>query len=187
MQPTGRTARSSVGAQRASSTLRNVSWCGRDHDRPRLMRISLGGLHDICAAVKLMNPQTEARVGEVEQVVGRLEAAFNARDPVAMAALYTEDAVLMPPNDLPVHGSKAIQAWFDQALPRLGAIRLAPTATRVGEALAVQVGTFKVTPSAPVPDSPAGERAGKYVLVLTRVGRQWAIWADLWNLDQPLG
>jgi uncharacterized protein (TIGR02246 family) len=137
--------------------------------------------------VKLMKPQTQARVGEVEQVVGRLEAAFNARDPAAMATLYTEDAVLMPPNDLPVQGSEAIQAWFEQALPRLGAIRLGPTATRVGGDLAVQVGTFQMTPSSSVPDSTGGERAGKYVLVLTRAGRQWAIWADLWNLDQPLG
>jgi ketosteroid isomerase-like protein len=84
-----------------------------------------------------MKPQTQARVGEVEQVVGRLEAAFNARDPAAMATLYAEDALLMPPNDMPVQGSEAIQAWFEQALP-LGAIRLGPTATRVGGAAGLE-------------------------------------------------
>lgn len=134
-----------------------------------------------------MKPQTQVRVVEVEQIVGRLEAAFNARDPAALAALYTEDAVLMPPNDLPVQGSEAIQSWFDQALPRLGAVRLGPTVTRVGGDLAVQVGWFQMTPSAAVSSSTGVERAGKYVLVLTRVGKQWAICADLWNLDQPLG
>ena len=44
-----------------------------------------------------------------------------------MATLYAEDAVLMRPNDLPVHGSEAIQSWLEQAPPRLGAIRLGPT------------------------------------------------------------
>lgn len=144
-------------------------------------------MQEDCAAVKLLKPQTQARVGEVEQVVGRLEAAFNARDPAALAALYTEDAVLMPPNDLPVHGSAAIQSWFGQALPRLGAVRLEPTTTRVGGDLAVQVGRFQMTSNAAVSSATGVERAGKYVLVLTRVGKQWAICADLWNLDQPLG
>ena len=74
-----------------------------------------------------MKPQTQARVGEVQQVAGRLEAAFNARDPAALAAL------------------------------------------------------------AAVSSSTGVERAGEYVLVLTRTGKQWAICADLWNLDQPLG
>ena len=134
-----------------------------------------------------MNPQAQARAGEVEQVVGRLEAAFNVRDPTALAALYTADAVLMPPNDLQVQGSDAIQSWFDQALPRLGAIRLWPTATRANGDLAVQVGTFQMTPSSTVSGSTGIERAGKYLLVLTRAGDRWAICADLWNLDQPLG
>lgn len=134
-----------------------------------------------------MKLQTQVRVDEVKQVVGRLEAAFNARDPAALAALYTEDAVLMPPNDLQVQGSEAIQSWFDQALPRLGAIRLWPTATRVDGDLALQVGRFQMTPNSPVPGSTGGERAGKYVLVLTRAGPRWAICAELWNLDQLLG
>ena len=134
-----------------------------------------------------MKPQTQVPVGEVEDVVGRLEAAFNARDPAALAALYTEDAVLMPPNDLAVHGSKAIQAWFDKALPQLGAVRLGPTTTRVGGDLAVQVGRLQMTPNAAVSSSTGVERAGKYVLVLTRAGKQWAICADLWNVDYPLG
>jgi ketosteroid isomerase-like protein len=49
-----------------------------------------------------MSPQAEVQIGEVEQIAGRLEAAFNLRDPAALAALYTEDAILMPPNELQV-------------------------------------------------------------------------------------
>ena len=129
---------------------------------------------------------TEAHVDEVEQLVEQLEAAFNAKDPSALAALYTEDAVLMPPNELQVQGSHAIQLWFDRALPRLGTVRLYPTATRAEERLAVQVGSFKMTSSTADSSSTVAQRAGKYVLVLTRAGNRWAICADLWNLDQPL-
>jgi ketosteroid isomerase-like protein len=135
--------------------------------------------------------QTHAQVVPVEQIALQLGAAFNARDPVALAALYTDDAVLMPPSEPSVHGNEAIRAWFEQALPRLGAIRLRPSGTRLAGALAVQVGTFELQPGAAKPrsvaDAAPAERAGKYVLVLTRAGEAWRICWDLWNLDQPPG
>jgi uncharacterized protein (TIGR02246 family) len=134
-----------------------------------------------------MSLQTEAHLREVEQLVGRLEAAFNARDPAALAALYTQDAVLMPPNERQVQGSRAIQLWFTQALPRLGTTRLYPAATRTDGSLAVQVGGFQMISRSTDSGATVPERAGKYVLVLTRAGERWAICADLWNLDQPLG
>jgi uncharacterized protein (TIGR02246 family) len=130
--------------------------------------------------------QEEAQVNEVKRIGRRLEAAFNARDPAALAALYTEDAVLMPPSEPMVQGRRAIRLWFDQTLPRLGMIRLWPATTSAERELAVQVGRFEMTPSA-VSDSPGSEHAGKYVLVLTRADEGWAIAADLWNLDRPLG
>jgi ketosteroid isomerase-like protein len=127
----------------------------------------------------------------VEEVHLRLGAAFNARDPVALAALYTDTAVLMPPSEPAVHGNTAIRAWFEQALPRLGAIGLSPTGTRVERSLAVQIGTFRIQPGAVSSGSNAhaasAERAGKCVLVLTRAGEEWKICWDLWNLDQPAG
>jgi uncharacterized protein (TIGR02246 family) len=136
-----------------------------------------------------VKPQIHAQVVAVEQIALQLGAAFNAKDPVALASLYTEDAVLMPPSESSVHGNDAIRAWFEQALLRLGAIRLSPTGTRVAGALAVQIGTFQTqpgaAPSSSVTAAAPTERAGKYVLVLTRAGEAWKICWDLWNLDQP--
>jgi ketosteroid isomerase-like protein len=128
----------------------------------------------------------------VEQVTLHLGAAFNGRDPAVLAALYTDDAVLMPPSEPSVHGKTAIRAWFEEALPRLGAIRLSPTGTRTAGALAVQTGTFRIGPpgassSSAVAHAAASERVGKYILVLTRAGEGWKICWDLWNLDQPAG
>ena len=42
MQPMGRRCPRSARAQRPVGTRRNVGLCGRDHDRPQLMRKPLG-------------------------------------------------------------------------------------------------------------------------------------------------
>jgi ketosteroid isomerase-like protein len=140
---------------------------------------------------RAVEPQTHAEVVDVERIVLELGAAFNAKDPVALAALYTEDAVLMPPSEPSVHGNEAIRAWFANALPRLGVIRLRPSQTRVAGALAVQSGSFELQPgvstSSAVVAAASVERAGKYVLVFNRAGGGWKICWDLWNLDQPPG
>jgi ketosteroid isomerase-like protein len=133
--------------------------------------------------------QTDSQVGAVEQIAHQLGAAFNARDPVALAALYADNAVLMPPSEPSLCGNRAIRAWFEQALPRLGAISLSPTGTRVESGLAVQIGTFQIQPgtisSSATAHTASSARAGKYVLVLSRVDEEWKICWDLWNLDQP--
>jgi ketosteroid isomerase-like protein len=135
--------------------------------------------------------QAHSQPAGVEQIALRLATAFNARDPVALAALYTDSAVLMPPGEPSVRGNRPIRAWFEQALPRLGAIHLIPRETRIESSLAVQIGTFQLQPSADQSGLGASaapsERAGKYVLVLTPDGEAWKICWDLWNLDQPAG
>jgi ketosteroid isomerase-like protein len=37
--------------------------------------------------------------GSIDQVAVQLASAFNARDAVKLASLYTETATLMPPNE----------------------------------------------------------------------------------------
>lgn len=138
-----------------------------------------------------MEHQTDAQIGAVDQVALQLAAAFNGRDPAALAALYSDDVVLMPPNESSVRGKEAIRAWFEQALPRLGAIRLSRAGTRAEGTLAVQTGIFRLQPGASSSSSgmpaAASERIGRYILVLTRSSEGWKISWDLWNLDQPAG
>jgi ketosteroid isomerase-like protein len=122
---------------------------------------------------------------EVHDIAARLEAAFNASDAVALASLYSDAAILMPPNEPMVRGRTEIQAWFERALIRLRSVRIVPTESTAEGDHAFQVGTFTTT----VPSS--GEEgiplAGKYVLVLKNLGGQWKIQYDIWSLDQPTG
>ena len=121
----------------------------------------------------------------VHDIAARLEAAFNASDAVALASLYSDTAILMPPNEPMVGGRTGIQAWFERALVRLRSVRIVAVESTVAGDQAFQVGTFTTAASS------AGEEksplAGKYVLVLRNHGGQWKIQYDIWSLDQPIG
>ena len=119
----------------------------------------------------------------VGDIAARLEAAFNASDAVALVSLYSDTAVLMPPNEPMVRGRTEIQAWFERALVRPRSVRIVPIETIAEADRAFQVGTFTTAVSssrkedAPVP--------AKYVLVLKNYGGEWKIEYDIWSLDQP--
>jgi len=119
----------------------------------------------------------------VHDVAARLEAAFNASDAMALASLYSDTAILMPPNEPMVRGRTDIQAWFERALLRLRSVRIVPIESTVEADQAFQVGTFTTTVSSSGKDVSA--LPGKYVLVLKDHGGQWRIEYDIWSLDQP--
>ena len=119
----------------------------------------------------------------VDDVAARLEAAFNASNAVALVSLYSDTAVLMPPNEPMVRGRAEIQAWFARALVRLRSVRIVPIESTVTADQAFQAGTFTTTVSSSgKDDSPL---PAKYVLILKNHGGEWKIEYDLWSLDQP--
>ena len=118
----------------------------------------------------------------VHEIAARLEAAFNASDAVALASLYSDTAILMPPNEPMVCGRTEIQAWFERALLRLRSVRIVPIESTVTAEQAFQAGTFTTAVSSPgEDDSPL---PGKYVLFLKNHGGEWKIEYDIWSLDQ---
>ena len=121
-----------------------------------------------------------ARSRSIDQVAVELASAFNATDAVKLASLYTETATLMPPHEGAVKGRMAIQAWFQEALGRLGKIDIIPTRSSILGGEAFQVGNFKITPI-----DGSSPRTFKYVLILNRVEAQWQIAYDIWNSDLP--
>jgi ketosteroid isomerase-like protein len=116
-------------------------------------------------------------VDQFEQVAVQLAALFNAKNAVALALLYDDNAVLMPPGERIVRGRAAIETWFEQALGGLGPIRIMPLETRAFEDDAIQVGTFTMDDETLA--------SGKYVLTLKQTHEKWLIQWDIWNLDHP--
>lgn len=105
-------------------------------------------------------------------------AALDAGDAEGMAALYAEDARLMPPEAGAVEGRAAIAAFF----ARLVAVRASVsfTSVRVHEspALCVAVGRYEMVMH-PGDGAPL-EGAGVFVEVWTRrAGEAWMIAEDI--------
>jgi ketosteroid isomerase-like protein len=132
---------------------------------------------------------TSRPASDIDDIAARLEAAFNASDAAALAALYSETAVLMPPNEPAVRGRRDIQLWFERVLPRVGHVGIAPSESTIAGDHAFQVGAFTTSPNAggspPGADTTSGVRTGKYVLLLKSSGGHWTIQYDIWSLDQP--
>jgi uncharacterized protein (TIGR02246 family) len=131
--------------------------------------------------------QTSAEsLAQVADIASRLEAAFNARDAAALASLYADSAILMPPNEPMVTGRAAIRSWFERALPRLGRVSIMAVESGGEGDRAFQIGTF-TTAALSDGSAPSSTRSGKYVLLLNHNAGQWRIQCDIWNLDQPVG
>jgi len=109
-------------------------------------------------------------------------AALNAKDATAAAALYTEDAVLIPPGEPIVRGRQAIEEYWRTALD-LGGVRDVSVETMdalSSGSLGYETGSFVLTA-----DGPDGEPVidrGRYVELLRRdPDGTWRSTHGIWN------
>jgi uncharacterized protein (TIGR02246 family) len=109
-------------------------------------------------------------------------AAFNAGDVDKIVALYTEDAVVMPPDSVSLTGHEAIRKYSvaSTAESKAAGMSFALDAEASGACgdLGWHSGTFHVT------DAKGGSAGtGKYAEVWRRSGGKWLIIRDIWNMD----
>jgi uncharacterized protein (TIGR02246 family) len=111
--------------------------------------------------------------------------AVRSEDSAAGAALYTEDAVLMPPNQPMVQGRAAIQTW-KEASPTYTEFNLTVEEIDGRGDLAFVRGTYSlavVPEGAPEPI----QDTGKYVEIRRKQpDGSWLIAVDIFNSDLPL-
>jgi len=114
-------------------------------------------------------------------------AAVAARDTDAVAAMYADDARLMPPNMPMVQGRDAIRGVWAEFL-KMPDMQLTPTSSNViasdaGD-LVVDVGSYTFSGKGPKGEAMTDE--GKYLTVMKKVDGAWKIVADTWNSDRPI-
>lgn len=109
--------------------------------------------------------------------------AVRAADWAGVAATYTDDAALMPPNQPAVSGRAAIRAWFE-AFPPLVSMEL--TDTEVGGCcdVAYVCGTYRLA-IAPLGAGTIHE-TGKYIEIRRKqADGTWLKLRDMFSSDEP--
>jgi uncharacterized protein (TIGR02246 family) len=108
-------------------------------------------------------------------------AAFNRGDAAGVAALYTEQGQLLPPNADFVIGREAIQAFWQGAMD-MGIASAKIEILKVEEHgdTAIEVSTFALY-------AQGGQEldAGKFIVIWKRVGGEWKLHRDIFNSSKP--
>ena len=127
---------------------------------------------------------SDADIAAIEEVGESWIAAANADDWAAVAALYTENAVFMPPNGPAVQGRAAIQA-FGEAFPPASGWMLNPVEIDGRGDLAFVRGTFSMTIE--IPDMEPYQETGKFIEIRRKqADGSWLLATDIFNSDTPL-
>jgi ketosteroid isomerase-like protein len=134
----------------------------------------------LAVAVTGCAPQAADQSAELASAAEGWQAAFNAKDVDALAALYTEDCVFMPPNAefetghafVKEHVGGMIEAGLD--------VQLATMAASAAGGVGYRAGTFTL-------QAPAGALVdrGKFIEGWQKIDGQWKIVHDTYNSDLP--
>lgn len=112
---------------------------------------------------------------------GEWQAALNAKDVDAIAALYRDDARLLPPNGEASIGKDGVRAAFGSMIEAGLSGELTPIETMSGGDIAYNVGTYKLTAGGELVDR------GKFIEIWHRGDDgEWLMSNDIWNSDLPV-
>ena len=112
----------------------------------------------------------------LDRVLRDYERAWRARDPAALAALFTDDGFVLSGGRPPVHGRAAIAAHYAGSG---GALHLRAVAYAADDTVGYIIGMYGATATEPP--------MGKFVLALRRApGGAWRIAADMDNPNRPM-
>lgn len=131
-------------------------------------------------------PAGAQNIGEsAEQIRSKWESAHNSGNAKEVAALYSEDAVLLIPNEEHIKGRSAIENLINSQIQEFGLSDLQITTDEtqeMGDAL-YQSGTYTMKAKGPKGTIPV---SGDWVTLLKKdAGGNWRISRHIWNEDAP--
>jgi uncharacterized protein (TIGR02246 family) len=139
----------------------------------------------VVVAYQSMPAQSPGAGAELAKVSDAYVKASLAADAKAIAALYTEDAVEMPPNQPLLKGRAAIEQYYTKQFggsAKLQSLALTKIESNASGDIGYEVGTYRQTITDgqhPIND------AGKYTVVMKRVGGVWKVAYAIYNSDTP--
>lgn len=127
-----------------------------------------------------------ARGGEalrkaIEAANAEWSARFNAGDSVGVAALYTKDGKLLPPNSDFVSEPSAIAKFWKGAMEAgIKGVKLETREVHGAGEMAFEVGGYSLTDAETKPLD-----QGKYIVIWKREEGKWKLYRDIWNTSRP--
>jgi len=135
----------------------------------------------IIGCLSVGSPALAQNKATIEKLNDVWTAAFNKGDAAPVAALYTEDAYVLPPGSAMVKGRAAIEAFWRQAAQQMSDAKLTTVdVLPLGRSAAREIGTVTLKTKS----QPPQEVVGKYVVVWRKIGRDWKLATDIWNTDK---
>lgn len=122
--------------------------------------------------------QSKAAIQKLEDQWGD---AFNKGDGAGVAAMYTQDAYVLPAGAPMVHGPADIQNFWGQAMQQLGDVKCTAVDVKpLGRSAAREIGTCTFKTKGATPQ----DGALKYTVVWQKENGQWKLLTDIWNFDK---
>ena len=156
-------------------TLRNVFVCAV---APVLMLTFAG-----CQTAPTPQPKMDvaADTRAIDALADQYAAAMNSSDAAAVAAVYADDAIEMPPDQAAIEGKQAIQASYEATFKEYAVkSALTPLETQMAGDWAYKRGNYTntVTPKSGKPM----EQSGKYLVIAKRQpDGSWKDYRATWN------
>jgi ketosteroid isomerase-like protein len=133
-----------------------------------------------CAPQKAQD--SAADVAALASTAAGWEKAYNEKNADAVAALYSEDAQLLPPGPPVVNGRAAIRDYWANDIATTGVpVTITSDASNAGGDWAWRSGSWSSQ------DAKGAPVTGKYVEVWHRTASGWQLHRDIWNVDQAAG
>ena len=133
-----------------------------------------------CANADKSKPATAEQLSQMNRDFVK---ALNAKNAVAAANCYTEDATLLPPNEAPVKGRANIQKYWEGAIAA-GAFDAEVATTETGSNGDLGYETGRLQMKMKMPDGTIAVERGKYTELLKRgADGKWLSTHGMWNTD----
>ena len=144
------------------------------------MRFTVAGLVTVMALTAGSSFAQEPRAA-IEAANKEFVAAFAKHDANAVAAFYSANGEVLPPNAAAIRGKAGIakmwQGVFDAGI---ATAELKTTEVQAQGPLAFEVGTYAMK----LKDGTVADR-GKYVVVWLKEDGKWKLHRDIWNTSLP--
>jgi uncharacterized protein (TIGR02246 family) len=118
----------------------------------------------------------------IDRVNRQFVEAFTRGDAQGAAAVYTDDATILPPGSPRVRGRDGIRSFWQSVMDSgVRAVDLRTDDLEVAGEMAREIGTATLT----VRPEGGGEQTltAKFVVVWKRQGGEWRWHTDIWNTD----